>query len=209
MAGFGRNCRSKLDRLTATWSELVIAALAGPVSAGPAWLCINSQTAIDASPIWNFLARLNANEIPEDARTAATGLHLIEVFPALALASLEPRFFARLAAPRYNPARRTTFRIGDWRDVAGVAARHFRAFGAGDAAAWCAAEEIRVLPTKADQDRLDAMLCLLVAMHWRHAPRDRSMMVGTLDAGYMVFPASVAVRDRIAAVAAKRGIPAG
>jgi predicted RNase H-like nuclease len=163
----------------------------------------------DASPIWSFLTRLNAIERPEEARAATTGLHLIEVFPALALASLEPQFFARLAAPRYNPARRKTFRIGDWQRVADVASGHFKDFGADDAAAWCAAEAKRTAPAKADQDRLDAMLCLFVAMHWRLASRDRSMMAGTLDAGYMVFPASTDVRARFSAAALKYGIPAG
>ncbi len=162
----------------------------------------------DSSPIWGFLTRLNATETPEEARTATTGLHLMEVFPALALASLEPRFFKRLAAPRYNPARSKTFRIGDWQLVSEVAARHFRDFGADDAAAWCTAEAERTTPKKADQDRLDAMLCLLVAMRWRLAPREHSMMAGTLEAGYMVFPASIDVRARIAPVAAARGIPA-
>jgi len=163
----------------------------------------------DASPIWGFLTRLNAIEMPEEARTATTGLHLIEVFPALALASLEPQFFGRLAGPRYNPVRGKTFRIGDWQRVAGVAAAHFKNLGADEAAAWCAEEAKRTAPAKADQDRLDAMLCLLVAMHWRLVSRDRMMMAGTLDAGYMVFPASADVRARFSAVALKHGIPAG
>ena len=162
----------------------------------------------DASPIWPFLARLNAVQRPEHARTAEEGLHLIEVFPALALASLDPRFFARLAAPRYNPARRKTFRIADWQAVTRAAARHFDAFGSSEAAGWCTAEAGRAAPAKADQDRLDAMLCLLVALHWRLAPRDASMMAGSLEEGYMIFPASAAARARIAAIAAERGVPA-
>ena len=162
----------------------------------------------DASPIWDFLTRLNATEMPEEARSAKTGLHLIEVFPALALASLDPQFFNRLAAPRYNPARRKTFKIGDWQRVARVAAGHFQAFGTDEATAWCAAEAERTAPSKADQDRLDAMLCLLVAMRWRLSPRDRSMIAGTLEEGYMVFPVSAVVRERFEAIAAKRGIPA-
>lgn len=65
-----------------------------------------------ASPVWRFLSTLGASEAPEEARTAVTGLYLVEVFPALALPSLDPAFFGRLAGPRYNPARRKTFQIG-------------------------------------------------------------------------------------------------
>lgn len=68
----------------------------------------------DASPIWRFLAALGAEERPERARIAANGLHVMEVFPALALASLDALFFGRLRAPRYNPdaRRRFIWRIG-------------------------------------------------------------------------------------------------
>ena len=47
----------------------------------------------DASPIWHFLTALDAEENPEQARVAADGLYLMEVFPALALASLHVGFF--------------------------------------------------------------------------------------------------------------------
>ena len=160
----------------------------------------------DASPIWGFLRELNAREAPEEARTASDGLHLIEVFPALALASFGPQFFGQLAGPKYNPGRRKTFRLADWQRVAGVAAERFSAFGADDAAAWCASHANHTAPAKADQDRLDAMLCLLVAMQWRLRPRDQSMMLGCLDKGYMVLPASAEVRERIEAAALRFGV---
>jgi predicted RNase H-like nuclease len=60
------------------------------------------------APIWRFLATLGAQEDPEASRTARDGLFVLEVFPALALPSLNPTFFGRLAAPRYNPGRRRT-----------------------------------------------------------------------------------------------------
>ena len=56
-----------------------------------------------------------------------TGLYLMKVFAALALASLE--YFGRPAAPRYNPARRKTFRSDDWRRVADAAANMASTFG--------------------------------------------------------------------------------
>jgi predicted RNase H-like nuclease len=54
----------------------------------------------DAAPIWRFKQRLNASEDAEAARSADKGLFLIEVFPALALPSLEAAYFGRLLAPR-------------------------------------------------------------------------------------------------------------
>lgn len=157
----------------------------------------------DASPIWNFLGRLGATEDPEAARTATSGTHVMEVFPALALPSLDPQFFNRLSGPRYNPGRRKTFRLEDWKKVARVAQAHFVSFGVLEAAEWCAIEAERDKPTKADQDRLDAMLCLLVAMHWRLGARDDCMMLGDLDTGYMVIPASLEVKERVRAAAIK------
>ena len=67
----------------------------------------------NASPIWRFLTVLGAVEDPEQARLAANGFYLIEVFPALALASLGAGFFGRLGGPRYNPGRKKTFRADD------------------------------------------------------------------------------------------------
>ena len=68
----------------------------------------------DASPLWTFLDALKAKENPERARRAANGLYLMEVYPALALPSLNRAFFGSRKAPKYNPVRRKTFRNSDW-----------------------------------------------------------------------------------------------
>ena len=47
----------------------------------------------DDAPIWSFKTKLEATEDPELARAATHGLFLIEVFPALAIISLELAFF--------------------------------------------------------------------------------------------------------------------
>lgn len=160
------------------------------------------------APIWPFLAALGAVELPEEARTARDGLYLMEVFPALALPSFSPEFFGRLAAPRYNPKNRSKFRHSDWVRVAQAAAVQFEQFGADKGASWCREQAESLKPSKADQDRLDAMLCLLVGMTWRMRPRSASMLVGDLAEGYMVFPASQAVRERITRAAHGSGIVA-
>lgn len=160
----------------------------------------------DASPIWRFLEALGATEDPENGRVATDGLHLIEVFPALALPSLESAFFGRLLAPRYNPARKKTFRLAHWQKVAEAAASQFEAFGSSEAQQWCAFEAQRETPKKADQDRLDAMLCLLIGLHWRLRPRSSTILLGNVEEGYMVAPCSEAMRERLTPSAERYGV---
>jgi predicted RNase H-like nuclease len=159
------------------------------------------------APIWDFLEKLAATENPEDARTAVRGLHLMEVFPALALASLEARFFGRLMGPRYNPGRRRTFKIEDWRAVIAAASAEAKRFGCDALVAWL--DELRNLekPKKADQDRLDAALCLLIAIRWRFGARNESVAIGDLQTGYIVTPVSSAVMTVLLKAADERKIP--
>ena len=161
----------------------------------------------DAAPIWPFLAAIAAVEDPIAARTAVSGRHLIEVFPALALASFDDGVARRRGAPKYNPANRRNFDRGDWLRVCAAAAASFTRWGFAEPAAWCGTAGTLQTPAKADQDRVDAMLCLAVALHWRRAPADRSIMIGDLDTGYIVAPASPAIRARLVAAAQRRDVP--
>lgn len=161
----------------------------------------------DAAPIWRFLASLGAIEDPERAREDANGLFLIEVFPALALPALAPDFLGRHAGPRYNPARRRTFRATDWIRVAQAAAAEADALGCDALASWCSRAGCITQPRKADQDMLDAALCTLIALRWRLRPRQESMLLGDLSSGYMVLPTTLAVRDRLVAAARKCSVP--
>ncbi|HEY3778016.1 MAG TPA: hypothetical protein VGL35_08150 [Rhizomicrobium sp.] len=161
----------------------------------------------DASPIWPFLGRLGALEDPERARYATGGFYLIEVFPALALASFDPEFFGLRRAPKYNPGRRKTFRTKDWIRVASAAARLARTMACEDLARWCDETAAITQPRKADQDRLDSAICVLIALHWRLRPRAESIVLGDLDTGYMVLPASADVRERLDKPARKHSVP--
>ena len=155
----------------------------------------------DAAPIWRFLGDLNGIEDPEGARTAEEGLYYFEVFPALALASIGESFFGRLAAPRYNPARRRTFRKADWDRVLAAVATDARRVGCGPLAEWCAELASDRPPLKSDQDKLDAAICLLVALRWRLEPREVSMMIGDRASGYMVVPTGAMAREKLIAAA--------
>lgn len=161
----------------------------------------------DDSPIWKFLGELGATEDPESARTATQGLHLIEVFPAIALASMDERFFGRHRGPRYNPDRRKTFRLNDWQRVAAVASREARLFGCVELANWCDAVGRAMTPRKELQDRLDAVLCMLIGLTWRKRPREASLFLGDLKSGYMVLPVQPTARERLALAAQIRNVP--
>ncbi|WP_319518996.1 DUF429 domain-containing protein [uncultured Martelella sp.] len=160
----------------------------------------------DAAPIWRFKSVLGASDEPEEARVAEGGLFLVEVFPALALVLLEPSFHQRLAAPKYNPTSRKKFRPADWRKVAHCAEVMAEQYGLTEAAEWCLRSAAMASPRKADQDRLDAMLCALIGLHWLLEPRERSLMIGDLETGYMIAPAPYGVSERLVSAALARDV---
>jgi predicted RNase H-like nuclease len=160
----------------------------------------------DASPIWKFLKALGALDDPEQAQSAHEGRYLMEVFPALALASLAAESFGRLKGLRYNPARKKTFRHADWITVAEAATVKARTLGLNELAQWCDGAAGIAHPRKDDQDRLDSALCLLIALHWQRRPRRESIMLGDLSRGYMVLPASLDVRERLTVAAQKYSV---
>ena len=69
------------------------------------------------APIWQIPPTARCGAEPTKARSAASGRHLIEVFPALALPALEPAILERKRAARYNPANRRRFSLPDWRPL--------------------------------------------------------------------------------------------
>jgi predicted RNase H-like nuclease len=164
----------------------------------------------DASPIWAFvkaLEALGAVQNPERARVAADGLYLMEVFPALALASLSAGFMRPLGGPRYNPDRKKTFRANDWVSVTEVAAQEANALGCVELAGWCRDAGNIAEPRKADQDKMDSALCVLIALRWRRRSRGESLLLGDPTTGYMVLPSRPAVRERLTVAARKHSVP--
>ncbi len=161
----------------------------------------------DAAPIWRFKEALGATEDPERARLVSTGLHLIEVFPAIALPTLELAYFGRKLGPRYNPDRRRTFKLEHWQGVLAAVARFAFSEALTSIAYWAETEKASKVPRKPDQDKLDAVICALVGYQWLVKPRSDSIMIGDLHAGYMIAPASPDVRARLRAAATLRGVP--
>jgi len=160
----------------------------------------------DDAPIWCFKRRLGACDDPEAARLAERGLFIIEVFPALALPSLEPAYFGRQAAPRYNPGNRR-FRLPDWTSVTSVVYRHAVMLGLSSPAVWASNARLISSPKKRDQDMLDAAICALVGVVWLSKDRSETIMIGDTELGYMIAPASPEVRARLRTAAAIRDVP--
>ena len=160
----------------------------------------------ECAPIWRFLRALQAVEDPVGARTATSGLHLMKVFPALALPSLADEFFGRKAGPRYNPGRRGTFRIEHWHRVVAVVADKASRLGCEEVVAWLTGPARTERPSKADQDRLDSVLCMLIGVHWRLGDPRASMMIGDLTTGYIVTPVSPGTRERLELSARTRNV---
>lgn len=141
----------------------------------------------DGAPLWRFLAQFGG---PADPLTVGGGTRVMETYPVLALAALgwilEDRQRATGRLPKYNPQRRATFSLDDWRFVCGRLSAAFGERGLLRAAEWAEQASVILSPRKADQDELDACLCLLVALHLAEG-RD-CLMVGELESGYMVVP---------------------
>ena len=159
------------------------------------------------APIWSFLERLNASQNPPRARAANDGLHLMEVFPALALPALEPAILERKRAARYNPANRRRFSLADWNLVASSVSRHAESLGLVRLSEWATEQARSRKPTKSDQDCLDAAICLIVALLWRRSPRNDLAVIGDRQHGYMVSPVTPEILGILQPAAAKRGVP--
>jgi len=161
----------------------------------------------DDAPIWKFIERIGATQNPAEARSASDGLHLIEVFPALALPSLEPRIWKRKYRAAYSPSKKN-FSPEDWRMVAKTVQRHAKRLKIAPLAKWAAQMAGKVRPAKPDQDRIDAAICLITALYWRRNTDDIDMaVIGDTDNGYMVTPVGPETKKILQAAAKERSVP--
>jgi predicted RNase H-like nuclease len=159
------------------------------------------------APVWPFLTRFGgpANPLAQIADT-----RVFETYPALALIALgwmqqDSRPAGRL--PKYNPARTKTFSISDWQYICKNLSGAFRGRGLAEIVRWIEDAARKPSPRKRDQDRLDACLCLLVALYL--AEQKDCLMVGDLQTGYIVVPHSDGLHAELHARCKKIGrVPA-
>lgn len=160
----------------------------------------------NSAPVWQFLDELSARENPDAARFEGHGSFLIEVFPALALPSLLPEVWQRRRCAKYNPAK-PNFNADDWALVTDYVERF--AFDEGMTGLGVAARELATLvkPRKADQDKLDALICLLIAWIFRRHPPSATTVIGDGENGYIVTPIIPSIRDVLVHSAQLIGVP--
>jgi predicted RNase H-like nuclease len=90
--------------------------------------------------------------------------------------------------------------------VLSVAAAEARRLGCEAGAEWLPCLDVETV-RKGDQDKLDALICLLVGLRWRLETRERSVILGCLEHGYMVAPVTAVMHDRLSQAAALRRVP--
>lgn len=160
----------------------------------------------DRAPIWQFKKDLGAEDEPELARSADSGLFLVEVFPALALPGLHVAFAGRYCAPKYNPQNRKKFRASDWEAVVKAMAAIAQKLELDECAEWCKTLCTISKPTKGQQDQLDSVICAIIGYIWLACKRSDSVMLGDLETGYIVAPVSRETVGRLKAAANDKGV---
>jgi predicted RNase H-like nuclease len=139
----------------------------------------------EGAPIWPFLERFGG---PADIRSCSRHTTIFETYPVLTIIARgwilpdERRLSGRL--PKYNPVRRSTFRKDDWAYLCGKLSGFFRDCGVVTIADWIDSIQSINMPRKADQDCLDACLCLLVGLDI--ADGENCLVVGEQATGYIV-----------------------
>ncbi len=162
----------------------------------------------EGAPVWGFLERLGGAAWPGAEHRGAARVY--ETYPALSLIALgraqrDAKGRARL--PKYNPERAKSFSLDDWRHVTEGVACALTARGLPGLAAW--AEGLAVLgkPRKAEQDQLDALLCLEVALRW--ADDETCLVVGDRETGFLVVPHEHGLQARLEARCLAIGLDPG
>ena len=161
----------------------------------------------DGAPIWSFLRDLDADIDWWSSVQANYGRYAIEVYPAPAIAGLFPVFCERGRLPKYNPANRRTFSLEDWRQLCELVGGLGGALGIAGVEAWCQEAASLNLPRKQDQDKLDAVICVLIAYRWWRWGSERSIVVGDRSTGYIITPVNDATRGILYQAAALHGVP--
>ena len=138
------------------------------------------------APIWPFLTRFGG---PADPLEPVADTRVFETYPVLAMIALlwtlpDVRPAGRL--PKYNPKRRQTFSISDWKHVCKKTSGEFSERRLVEIVRWIEDATRKTSPRKSDQDGLDACLCLLVALYL--AEQQDCLMVGDRQTGYIVVP---------------------
>ena len=147
------------------------------------------------APIRKFISKVSPSMDFEAAKSPAGHTHLVEVYPALALPALEPHFMkprhnCRRWAARYNP-KNSHFDLSDWKLVCRTVQRYAGEIGLDPLSSWAEKKAGLDNPRKPDQDKVDAAICLIIALQWRRCRQKYGLEAfGDLESGYIVTPTS-------------------
>lgn len=138
------------------------------------------------APVWRFLSRFGG---AADPVAPITGTCVLETYPVLAMIALDwmlpdSRPVGRL--PKYNPKRKSTFSITDWQHVCSRLSLALGERELTDTVRWINMVGKHPSPSKADQDGLDACLCLLVGLYL--VEQKDCLIVGDCQTGYAIAP---------------------
>ena len=185
----------------------------------------------DEAPIWIFMSKIGACKYSgrtdvvdacaekrrvfvdfETAQIATRGIQVIEVYPALALPALNPIFTERGSAARYDPQSYKgphRFNLEDWRLVCEIVRRGAAEFHLEALSQWASGViqpwDSPTRPRKLHQDKIDAVLCLIIALQWRMRTNG-VCVIGDLANGYIVTPTSIETREILEAACEERGV---
>ncbi len=118
----------------------------------------------------------------------------MEVFPALSIPSMAPSFLNGGKAPKYNP-KSPMFRPVDWAQLIFELSTFAETIGCFGALQWLKSIDKGKKPKKEEQDLLDAVICMLIAVSWRKLPTEVMLMIGDVSNGYMVTNATGKARE--------------
>lgn len=155
------------------------------------------------APVWQFVNHFGG---PANIPHPVGGTRVIETYPVLALIAMGWTFPDGIQQndrlPKYNPAR-ATFSINDWMYVCNKAITALSGYGLNTLVNWLNANAQTITSLNSNgkkhlQDRLDAVLCLLVAIKY-HEADSSCLMVGNNQTGYMVAPYDAGLHNELVA----------
>lgn len=135
------------------------------------------------SPIHFFLERFNAIET-----------YPVQVMMALGWVLDDARPAGRL--PKYNPGKRKSFKLDDWKFVCNSVIEEFKKRNLRDLCSYLQKLEANTSPRKHHQDQLDACICLLVAIQISES--HPCMVVGDPNTGSIVSPYGYELYEELA-----------
>lgn len=167
--------------------EMAIAHKLGSAAGGVQPANLNKKSMFGANaPIWSFLEKLKSKNFQESSTQsvkAKEGCFYLETFPALGNLGM----FGYDCCPKYNPER-NTFILRNWNNLCAAIGKFGEVLGIAGLPIWIDVIQDLKYPTKEEQDKVDAILCMLFGYVWWRSGFQYSTLIGDNKTGYMIIP---------------------